>query len=291
MLTRRVCSICAWREHCQKRYAISADAFLNVNCPDYTRDITIKDRDVENEVVQFQLDRWRREKKPGHGFVITISRQPGAGGSEIARRLAKEFNMLLIGSQIIRRVAESSKMSAKVVETLDEKAVTRIDNMVNSMFAKRHLSPDAYFRHLTRVIATVGEHGDSILVGRGANFIFARKRPVVCASSRRSIWRIQHFMETYHMSHDEARQYVLRRDADQRGFIMQYFKVHIPDPSHYDIVLNTEMLGIEGAYRVISEAFPHWMKPRLQKKQAEIPDLPVGVFSKKNAPVPKKTHP
>jgi hypothetical protein len=44
---KRYCSICAWRESCRKRYSIATDASGCVRCPDYSRDLSIKDRDID----------------------------------------------------------------------------------------------------------------------------------------------------------------------------------------------------------------------------------------------------
>ena len=106
---KQICGLCAWRRDCQKRFRMTSDVFLGVNCPDYTRDLTIKDveaKDLENEqaimdkMVNDQVEKWRAMLRRGarHGLeiekfkggpVITISREPGSGGSEIARRLSR----------------------------------------------------------------------------------------------------------------------------------------------------------------------------------------------------------
>jgi len=44
---KRYCSICAWRENCQKRYSIATDASGCVRCPDYSRDLSIKEKDID----------------------------------------------------------------------------------------------------------------------------------------------------------------------------------------------------------------------------------------------------
>jgi hypothetical protein len=43
----RYCCICAWRVNCKKRYCVSTDAAGSVHCPDYSRDLSIKDKDIE----------------------------------------------------------------------------------------------------------------------------------------------------------------------------------------------------------------------------------------------------
>jgi cytidylate kinase len=251
MMNRRVCSICAWREHCQKRFSVSTDPFLNVNCPDYTRDVTIKDHEVDSKVVEYYMERLRTIKRPKRSHVITISRQPGAGGSMIARRLAEELQMDLVGSQIIEKVAESAKMSTKVVETLDEKAITRMESMINSMFESHHLTPDVYFRHLSRIIATIGEHGNTIIVGRGANFILPKEKTFRIRLIAPTEYRILHFMKIRDMTRPEAQKYIEKRDADRTGFIRKYYKADSTDSGHYDIIINTAMFGIEGTVHVL----------------------------------------
>jgi hypothetical protein len=43
---RSICAICAWRETCQKKFSLSG---RDVNCPEYTRDISIKDTSETQE--------------------------------------------------------------------------------------------------------------------------------------------------------------------------------------------------------------------------------------------------
>ena len=40
---KNMCVICAWREHCQKKFSLPVGA----NCPDFTRDLTIKEKTEE----------------------------------------------------------------------------------------------------------------------------------------------------------------------------------------------------------------------------------------------------
>ena len=47
---KRYCVICAWRAGCQKRFSVATDASGNVHCPDYTRDLSIKNKDIEEAV-------------------------------------------------------------------------------------------------------------------------------------------------------------------------------------------------------------------------------------------------
>ncbi|MCX7634269.1 MAG: cytidylate kinase-like family protein [Syntrophales bacterium] len=254
-LEKKLCVICAWREHCQKRFTVTYDGLLNIHCPDFTRDYTIKDVDADKKLVDAQLKKWRKDEPRRGGPCITISREPGAGGSEIARILARDLKMDLIGGQIISRVAESAKMSEKVVKTLDEKHVSTLDSWINSLFNARHLWPDVYLRHLTKVIGTIGEHGNAIIVGRGAQFILPPEKTFRVRFIAPFEKRVQRIMENGKCSREEAERYITKTESDRAAFVKKYFNEDIANPSHYDLVVNTASLSIEEAAEMVKKAF------------------------------------
>ncbi len=51
---KKYCSICAWRANCQKRFTVSIDSSGHVHCPDFTRDLAIKDRDIDEAQKKYQ---------------------------------------------------------------------------------------------------------------------------------------------------------------------------------------------------------------------------------------------
>jgi cytidylate kinase len=232
---------------------------LNVNCPDYSRDVTIRDVDVDRLLVEEQLEKWKKEKKPKYPFVITVSRESGSGGSEISRILAKDLGMDLMGGQIIQKVAESSKMSTKVIESLDEKAVSALDSLVTSMFSARSISGTEYFRHLTQVILTIGKHGNAIVVGRGAHMILPKEETFRLRFIAPMAFRIQNLMRSRDYTKREAEEYIKKREGDRLAFLKKHFQSDPADPSQYDMVINTEKTGLEGAAAVAKAAFLAWV--------------------------------
>jgi hypothetical protein len=47
---KKYCAICAWRGTCQKKFSVSTYASGYVHCPDYSRDLSIKDSDIDSAV-------------------------------------------------------------------------------------------------------------------------------------------------------------------------------------------------------------------------------------------------
>ena len=51
---KKYCAICAWRGNCQKRFSVATDSQGLVHCPDYSRDLSIKDQDIDAAVKKDQ---------------------------------------------------------------------------------------------------------------------------------------------------------------------------------------------------------------------------------------------
>jgi cytidylate kinase len=272
---KQICGLCAWRRDCQKRFRLTSDVFLGVNCADYTRDLTIKDVEandllnkqaVMDKMVNDQVEKWRAMLRQGarHGLelskltggpVITISREPGSGGSEIARRLSKALNMDLIGAQLIQHVADSAKMSRKVIESFDEKDVKFRDSLLASLFGESRPWPSEFLKHLTEVIGTIGAFGNAIIVGRGANFILPKDRTFRVRIVAPLEYRVNFFMEDRGYSKSQAEQYVIKTENDRKAFMRKHFNADVADPSHYDIIINTASMSLDGAVEAIISAF------------------------------------
>ena len=270
-----ICGICAWRRECQKKFKVQTDGFIGTHCPDYTRDLSIKaaaadekedEKVIMDRMVQNQVDKWRKlfdrairqglkiENFKG-GPVITVSREPGAGGSDIARRLAKALGLDLIGGQIIQHVADSAKMSRRVIESLDEREVTFRETLLSSLFGENRPWPGEYLHHLTRVIGTIGIFGNVIIVGRGANFVLPKEKIFRVRVIAPMDMRIKYFMEDRGYTKAEAEQFVVKKESNRKAFVRKYFNTDMADPAHYDLIINTEKISIASATESIIVAF------------------------------------
>jgi cytidylate kinase len=219
-----------------------------------------------NSMVEEQLAKWkiatmeRKAVKAKPAPVITISREPGSGGSEIARKLAQELKMDLVGAQIIQKIAESADISAKLIESLDEKQITRRDDWLSSLIETRHLWVDSYLRHLTKVIGTFGKQGNFIIVGRGAQYILPPDDTFRLRFIADMEIKIRNVMRDFKSSREDAEKYVIKTDSDRRAYLRKYFNADVTNPSDYDIVINTGKLGIDGTVETVKVAFTAWKR-------------------------------
>lgn len=193
--------------------------------------------------------------------VVTITRQFASGGSEVARLVARELGWNVIDNEFVDEVARRADLPAAEVAQLEERAPGLLERVaralaagepelaVNVATAPSEGGDEAAIVKVTeRVIAEAAAHGRVVIVGRGAQAVLARHPDAlhvfVVASKP---WRVQLAVERLGVDPDHAAKVL--DDTDHRRD--QYVKTHYgrsrADLSTYDLVVNTERLGMKGA--------------------------------------------
>jgi len=211
---------------------------------------------VESQIAKWNSYRYEQGKAPSEPKpVITISREPGCGASQIAHDLASKLGMDLMDSEILHMVAESAEMSEKVIATVDEKELTLRENILNSLFAGRYLSPDSYLQALTRVVSTISLHGNAIILGRGVNFILQPKETFRVRIIGPEDLKIKNCTQT---GKEDAKSYIQNIEEQRKAFMQKYFHADINDSHRYDIVINMQSYTAAGAVETLATAFAAW---------------------------------
>jgi cytidylate kinase len=217
-----------------------------------------KIRSIE-QIVEEQVKRWRmtpaQEKKDEKTIsVITISREPGSGGNILAKRLSDQLGFDLFYQDFIHSMAESAHVSVRLLETLDEKGVSVLEEWIDSLVDKRHLWPDQYLQHLMKILGTIGKHGGSVIVGRGANFLLPPEKRLSVRVIAPLDTRVKNVSREYDVTVEEAKTRVLKTESDRKAFIKKYFNDDIRDPLNYDLIINTGKLSIDDAANAVKGA-------------------------------------
>ena len=212
-----------------------------------------------NKIIEEQVQKWQimqtKKKKEETGIqVVTISREPGSGGNLVAKAVSERLGFDLFHQEIIHEMANSANVSNMLVETLDEKGLSVLEDWISSLVDSRHLWPDQYLQHLMKVIGTIGKHGRAVIVGRGANFILPEdKRLSLRVIAPQSV-RVQNVARDYNIPIAEAKKRTLRTESNRRSFVRKYFYADIADPVNYDLVINTGALSIGVAADTVNSA-------------------------------------
>lgn len=209
------------------------------------------DQIVEEQVRRWQIVQTEEKKKEEQISVITISREPGSGGNILAKQLAERLQFDLFYQEFIHNMAESAQVSVRLLETLDEKGASVLEEWISSLVDKRHLWPDRYLQHLMKIIGTIGKHGQAVIVGRGANFVLPPEKRLSIRVISPLETRLKNVSQEFGVTVDEARPRVLKTESDRKAFIKKYFNGDIRDPFNYDLIINTGSLHINDAVNAV----------------------------------------
>jgi cytidylate kinase len=209
-------------------------------------------------LVEEQAHRWQLVRSERHEEVrrpvVTVTGQHGAGDAEVARMLAAGLGFDLFDREIIQRIADSTHLSERVVSSLDEKDRELLTDWLGAIASRSYLSPAEYRYHLSRVVGVVAHHGGAVILGRGAHLILgqgAALRVLVVAPLDA---RLRAVMEHEGLSERDARRRITSVEADRKAFIMKHFHSDFADPATFDLVVNTAVLGVDGACRAARAA-------------------------------------
>ena len=208
-------------------------------------------------LVEEQAHRWqlRREERRAElrRPVVTVSRLHGAGGGDVARRLAERLGLDLFDREIIQRIAESTHLSERVVSSL-EKDQAVLTDWLASIASRSYLSPVEYRYHLSRVVGALAHHGGAVILGRGAHLILGQGEALRVLVVAPLEARLRAVMERVKLGEREARRRIVSVEADRKAFLMKHFHADFADPTTFDLVVNTAVLGVEGACAAIRTA-------------------------------------
>ena len=216
------------------------------------------ERDITTRISERQMRLWNALHSPGHSkniphYFITISRDEGTLGDEIAQTIARGLGWRVYDKEIVNEIAANSHVREELVRQLDEKSqglayhitLESILDMFRMPESSRFGSED-YHESLLKTLATLAAHGDAVLVGRGANFALSWSEHGIHVRIVGSMEvRVQRFSKAYQLDPEVARQRLLAIDAERRAFIRHHFKRDYDDFSFYHAIFNTDHLSVE----------------------------------------------
>jgi cytidylate kinase len=193
--------------------------------------------------------------------VITMSMEPGSGGRIIAEKLARRLEFDLFHREIIKAIARSSRMSHRVIDTVEKERLSGLEDFLSSLIRKKYFHPESYQHHLFKVIGTVARHGRVVIVGRGANFILPLAERLAVRVIAPLETRIRNVAREYGCTLEVAEKRVRQRQARRRDFVRRAFHQDIDKPHHYDLVLNTGQISLDTAVEAILAVHSHRTAP------------------------------
>jgi cytidylate kinase len=180
--------------------------------------------------------------------LITISRNIGCGGSVIGKLVAGKLKLELYDDARLQEEALKMGISFEDLKSLDEKTPGFFDRILTR-------KPELYLDFMEAVIYEVAHRGEGVIIGHGSQMLLRDFGCALHVYLHAAIpIRIKNMMEQKRLTREAAEKLIRKRDNEQRGFFRYAFNMNWNDPSLYDLIVNTEKMGIDSAVGLIVDA-------------------------------------
>jgi CMP/dCMP kinase len=196
--------------------------------------------------------------------VVTISREYGSGGGEIASRLARRLGWVLVDHAIVERTARELGTSVEDVETRDEATEGILDRVLEAMqtfdpgYASYSVLPEAmlsaedYRRTMEQIVRAAAVRGQVAIVGRASQVILADRPDVLHVRVVAPFpQRVAYVMQREGVDRRTAEARIQRKDHERASYLKREYHHHPDEAQLYDLVLNTSRLDLERAVDII----------------------------------------
>jgi cytidylate kinase len=195
--------------------------------------------------------------------VITISRQFGAGGKTLGKRLAEKLGYTFADSDIVQMVAQAANVSPTWVETVEKEAGSTLSRVITRMVSKPlvdrvlkdergYIDEQIYLDYLVVIIAQIAEEGNVIVLGRGSQYIL-NDHPdafhILLVDEFEN--RVRFMEQNYGLAPAKAFQVVKTEDKRRLALYRRLGKTDYDNPQLYHLVLNMARMNLKKAEELV----------------------------------------
>ena len=187
-------------------------------------------------------------------MIITIARQHGSSGREIARELSDQLSIRCFDKEIVDEAAENSSICKELISSFDEKRVspllmqtTQYPGMSYGVGLNIQIASAQF-----DVIRKLADQGDCIFVGRCADYILKERKDLVRVFINGDYEsKIKCIVDRQGISESSAKKKIKEVDKDRASYYKYYTDQAWGDSKNYDLCINSSKLGVAGSVEVI----------------------------------------
>jgi cytidylate kinase len=209
--------------------------------------------------------------------VICISRALGAGGHDIARAVSQKLGFRYVDEEIVQQAAERERVDVSVIadaerrqsffeRLLDSFAVAPVPEMMafapgfilapGPFDSGGGLGTTEHYRQLIRdVVRETAQRGDVVIFAHAAAIALGAAdgvlRVLVTASPETRSARLA---AAHGLDAPQAEAAVKQSDKGRSAYLQDFYGVSDELPTHYDLVVNTDILSPQRAVEVVLTA-------------------------------------
>ena len=176
-------------------------------------------------------------------LIISIGREFGSGGHEIAEILAKHYGLNLYDKNLLQEIANEKSVEVKNLEKYDE--VPRNFFMTRTVKGYSNSAEENLANMQFDYLRKKAESGESfVVVGRCSEDVL-KKYPGTISIFILGDWesKVDRVIRIYGMNRDEAETFMVRQDKKRKNYHNYYCKGKWGDSRNYDVSINSSKLG------------------------------------------------
>lgn len=189
--------------------------------------------------------------------IITISRQFGSGGREIAAELSQRIGIPCYEKALFEQASKNSGIHQLFFEQAEEHRNYLFANIFSKSFSPLNMSlDDRVFIAQTETICKLADQGPCIIVGRGANHILKDRKDVlsIFIYAQRDI-RLKRIVDVYGMPGERAETTLKAVDKNRAAYLKHYTDQAFGRSEDYHLCIDSGKLGIKNAVKVIEAIY------------------------------------
>ena len=195
--------------------------------------VNSKENNIENVTI----------KKSHEGIIITISREHGSGGREIAMKLAKELNIPFYDKEICSLLAKDSGISP-----------TYIDNIENTNLYSSFVINQDIIKEQTELLNRIADNGACIILGRAADYIlrdYSLCKVFIYASDD---YKVKRVMKNYKDKRKDAQNNIEKSDKRRAKFYEDLSGRKWGESKNYNLCIDSS-IGINKCTEIITKYY------------------------------------
>jgi cytidylate kinase len=179
--------------------------------------------------------------------AITISRQMGSLGRQVAEQVSVRLGYRLLWREVINQAANRAQVPEVALATIDELDLLGLRPSVKDVHAYHAAVRDLLFEMV--------DLGEVVIVGRAGQAILRGMKGVLHVRIFAPFeLRVVRIAEQQNQSADAARVLVQASDQNRKRYLRRYYRCGWDDPDLYDVLINTAELSVQAAAGVVCEA-------------------------------------
>ncbi len=180
-------------------------------------------------------------------MTVTISRQVGSLGEDIARIAAASLGYRFIYREVIHAAARQAGTPEAALAAIDELGLLSICPTEEDCLA--------YRQAMQQIMDSLADEGGAVILGRAGQVILRERQDVLHVRLVAPILcRVERIAQRQNISLKSAQAQVTASDRYRRNYLKRFYEIRWDDPDYYDLIINTGRLSADRAAALICQA-------------------------------------